>query len=120
MSFDLFELDPVAEYLHLVIDSAEVVKGPGGVLKSQVSGAIPSASLDHGKASRGKFGILKVSARHLPPRHDQFPFLAVRQKVEIRVHNACPNAREWRSNGQCSAVPGDIWRIFKALRHAVR
>ena len=53
MSFNFLKLDPVAEYLDLIVDSAEMVKCSGEVFVSKVPGAIPTASLQCGKASRG-------------------------------------------------------------------
>src|SRR5208283_4454895 len=119
MSFDFFEFDAVSQYLNLIIDPTQVVKRSRRILVSQISRAIPSASLQRGKASPSKLVILEVSARHLPARHDQFPVLALWQEIETRVHDAGADARQRLANSQRTAMSGDIWRIFKALCDAV-
>src|SRR5580700_8065738 len=63
MRLDFFELDPVAEYLDLVVNSTQVVKCPGKVFVSQVSSAIPTIPLQRWKARCGQVWILEVSAR---------------------------------------------------------
>src|SRR5580704_8568768 len=50
MRLDFFEFDAVPEYFHLIVNSAQVVKRSRRVLICRVSCAIPSASLERGKA----------------------------------------------------------------------
>src|ERR1700677_58917 len=119
MSFDFLELDSVAKYLHLVVNSAQVMKRPGSILESQVPCAIPSLAFECRKTRRRKFGIIEIPASSLPCGHNQFPFLLRRQELEIRVHNSGTNAGKNCPDGQRSAISGHIGRIREGLRDAV-
>src|SRR5258706_11175041 len=89
---DLFELDPAATNLDLMVDAPEAFQGEVGAQARQISGPVQACAGAFGKriaheSVAGLFRVVEVTATHADAAHIQLTRNADRHRLQVGIQH---------------------------------